>query len=74
MPTYSVPLTGYANIAVKVETEETDPEKIVELAQENVRASLCHQCRGSESNDSLELGDDWSPVVFDGKPEVYQLD
>lgn len=74
MPTYNVPLTGYADITVTVETDETDPEKIEELAQENINVSLCHQCRGSKSNDSLELGDEWNPVLVNGKPEVHRLD
>lgn len=61
MPKWTVPLTGWANLAVTVETDETDPEKIAELAAETASASLCHQCGGSR-NDSLEIGDDWNPV------------
>lgn len=67
---YVVPLSGFANIAVDVETDETDPEKIAELAIENASPSLCHQCSDGR-NDSLSLGDDWSPVRSgDGAPEV----
>lgn len=72
MAKYSVPLNSYANISVDVETDETDPEKIAELAQEKTRVSVCHQCAGS-SNNSLEIGDEWSPTLQDGKPEVYKV-
>ncbi|SOE25642.1 hypothetical protein [Streptomyces sp. OK228] len=61
MPKYTVPLTGWANIAVTVETDETDPEKIAELATEAASPSLCHQC-GDSRNDSLEIGDEWDAV------------
>ncbi|MFE9391694.1 hypothetical protein [Streptomyces sp. NPDC006784] len=70
MPKYTVPLTGYANIAVTVETDETDPEAIAELAQEQVYVSLCHQC-GGHTNSSLEVGDEWEAVRREhGTPEV----
>lgn len=71
MTKYSVPLAGFASIAVTVETDETDPEVIVELAREEAGVSLCHQCAG-HTNNSLDIGDDWEPVRNkDGKPEVY---
>lgn len=69
MPKYIVPLTGVASIAVDVETDETDPTEIIKLAQEQVSASLCHQCVGK---DSLSLGDEWDPVMWDGKPEINE--
>lgn len=69
MAKYSVPLTGYANICVTVETEETDPEKIAELAMEAAEPMLCHQCSDSR-NQSLELGDGWEPGSQ--PPEVYR--
>jgi hypothetical protein len=71
MPKYTVPLTSWANIAVTVETDETDPEKIAELAIEQASPYLCHQCSG-ERNDSLEIGDDWEPVRHgaDGPPSM----
>jgi hypothetical protein len=74
MKRYNVPLLGVANLCVTVETEETDPAKIAELAQEQVNASLCHQC-GGEGNDSLTLGDEWEVSVDTqtGKPEVYEV-
>lgn len=73
MAKYNVPLTGWANITVTVETDETDPEKIVEIAQQEASASLCHHC-ASQTNNSLDLGDDWEPTRDDatGKPEVYE--
>jgi hypothetical protein len=75
MAKYTVPLTGWANIAVTVETDETDPEEIAELAQMEAGASLCHHCSDSR-NDSLEIGDEWEPVISDetGKPEITKED
>lgn len=73
MPKYSVPMTSWASITVEVETDETDPQKIAELAQEEASISLCHQCADSRNN-SLDIGDEWEPVLVDGKPEVYQLE
>jgi len=72
MARYNVPLTGWANITVTVETDETDPEKIVQLALDEAGVSLCHQC-GSHTNHSLDIGDDWEAVRDreTGKPEVY---
>ena len=72
---YNVPLTTWANITVTVETDETDPEKIAELAMGQAGVSLCHQCGGSR-NDGLEVGDDWdvSRMTPDSPPEVYRLD
>lgn len=71
MATYHVPLTTWADATVTVETDETDPEKIVDLAMEQVSVSLCHHCSG---NDGLTLGDTWEPVQNDGKPEVYKVE
>ncbi|WP_330479876.1 hypothetical protein OG301_39385 (plasmid) [Streptomyces platensis] len=71
MPKYNVPLTSWANISVTVETDETDPEKIAELAQEQAGVSLCHQCAGKHG---LDIGDEWS-LVRDGEvPEVYKVE
>lgn len=73
MAKYNVPLTGWANITVTVETDETDPEKIAKLALEEAGVSLCHHC-ASESNNSLDVGDEWQPNRFEGdKPEVYKV-
>ena len=71
MPKYSVPLTTWANITVTVETDETDPLKIAELALEEASVSLCHSC-GGDRNHGLEVGDAWEPTLTDGKPEVYE--
>lgn len=75
MPKYNVPLTSHASITVEVETDENDPRKIAELAQESEwgGASLCHQCAGS-GNNGLDLGDEWEPYLVDGVPEVYRTD
>lgn len=69
MAKYSVPLTSWANTAITVETDETDLDAIVEIAQTEVYRSLCHQCASH-----VDLGDDWSPVIVDGKPEIYEED
>jgi hypothetical protein len=73
MATYNVPLTGWANITVTVETDETDPEKIVELAQYEAGVSLCHHC-ASSTNNSLDIGDEWTPSrdVKTGAPDIYK--
>lgn len=73
MARYNVPLTTWANATVTVETDETDPEKIAQLAQEQVAVSLCHQCADSR-NDGLDIGDEWSAVLTEGKPEICQVD
>lgn len=69
MARYRVPFTGYASTTVDVETTETDPDKIVRLAEEQVYFTLCHQCAGHG-----EVGDEWTPVEYDGAYEVYELD
>jgi hypothetical protein len=72
MPKYTVPMSGWASISVTVTTDETDPEKIVELAEMHGGASLCHQCAG-HTNNSLDIGDEWEPHRDDeGKPEIYE--
>lgn len=70
MATYMVPLTTWANATATVETDETDPEKIAELAMEQHAVSLCHQCAG---RDGLEIGDIWDPIMDGGKPEVHKI-
>lgn len=70
MAKYAVPLQTHASTVVYVETEFTDPDEIARLAEESVNIrNLCHQCASD-----VDLGDEWSAVVFDGKPEVYKED
>ena len=70
MARYAVPLQTYASTVVYVETDETDPNKIASLAEEQVEVgSLCHQCASD-----VDLGDVWEVVEYDGKPEVYKED
>lgn len=69
MAKYRVPFNGYASTTVDVETDETDPAKIVDLAQEDTYVSLCHQCASS-----VDVGDEWEPVTHEGKLEVYKLE
>lgn len=68
MTTYTVPLTTYVDTAVRVETDPSDPDVIVELALELVDiGSLCHQCG------DVELGDDWECVDTGDGPNVTRL-
>ena len=74
MAKYVVLLVGHANATVTVETDETDPERILEEAWENT-PSICAQCGGWGQIFSLELGDEWEPVEDeDGKPTIYKED
>lgn len=75
MPKYRVPLNGYASATVTVETDETDPEAIVNLALEEGVSSPCAQCSGWGQSWSLEIGDEWEPALKqDGTPEIYEED
>ncbi|MEU9259013.1 hypothetical protein AB0D68_11070 [Streptomyces sp. NPDC048212] len=69
MAKYTVPLWGYANTAVEVETDSTDLNEIAALAELQAHATLCHQCAHN-----VDLGDEWQPVMYEGKPEVYKED
>ncbi|AWN05254.1 hypothetical protein SEA_IBANTIK_30 [Streptomyces phage Ibantik] len=70
MARYAVPMQTYASIVVYVETDSTDPEEIVELAEYQLDVgSLCHQCASA-----VEVGDIWEPIKFDGKFEFYKED
>ncbi|OEV11332.1 hypothetical protein [Streptomyces nanshensis] len=71
---YVVPLTTAANIAVTVETDETDPEKIAELAIEQAEQAMPELCR--QCSDTVELGDDYRPVRMndDSVPTVTKLE
>ncbi|WP_217231396.1 hypothetical protein [Streptomyces anulatus] len=69
MTAYTVPLTTYADTAVRVESTLTDLVAIAELALEAVDiGSLCHQCASD-----VELGDDWECLAVDGQPNVTRL-
>jgi hypothetical protein len=72
-PRYTVPLTTWANCAVTVETDSTDPNVIARLAEEQAEPSLCHQCADT-ANDSLEIGDEWTAVESEGVSEIHRLD
>lgn len=73
MPKYRVPLSGYASATVTVETDETDPERILEEALQEGVPSICAQCSGWGRSHSLEVGDEWEPVEDEnGTPIVYE--
>lgn len=70
MAKYMVPLTTWANTVVTVETDETDPNEIARLAEEQVDVgSLCHRCA-----DDVDLGDVWEATEFKGEVQVYKED
>lgn len=76
MAKYTVPLTSWANATVTVETDETDPEKIVELAYDDT-PGICAQCGGWGRTFSLEIGDEWETVPRsddDPTPTIYRED
>jgi hypothetical protein len=74
MAKYTVLLVSHANATVTVETDETDPERILEAAWENT-PSICAQCGGWGRKFSLELGDEWEPVEDEnGNPTIYKED
>ncbi|MFF8992598.1 hypothetical protein ACF09H_22210 [Streptomyces sp. NPDC014983] len=63
---YVATLTTHAGTAVDVETDQTDPAAIAELAMEELDiGSLCHQCASK-----VTLGDAWQPVLIDGVPTM----
>lgn len=73
MPRYVVPLTTYANCAVEVETDSEDPAEITRLAEEQVYVRLCNHC-SSSGNESLEVGDEWAAVEYDGEHQFTRID
>ena len=76
MAKYTVLLVTWANATVTVETDETDPERIAELAYENA-PDICAQCGGWGRDFSLEIGDEWDTVPRSGddpSPTIYRED
>lgn len=72
MAKYRVPVNGYASATIFVETDETDPEVIYELAMDEGVPGICAQCAGWGRKDSLEIGDEWEPVIENGEVVVYR--
>lgn len=63
MAKYRIPMTTYANTSIEVETDETDPEKIIQAAYEQAEfPTICAQCSGWGRDTELEIGDDWETV------------
>lgn len=77
MTKYRVPYNTWAGGTITVETDETDPEAIVELAYEQGAGTLCHQCAGGRYGaPTLEVGDEWEVSVhksgpLKGLPMIY---
>ncbi|MFF4933162.1 hypothetical protein ACFY2H_30380 [Streptomyces griseofuscus] len=68
MTAYTVPLTTYADTVVRVETDLTDLDAVVELALGLVDVgSLCNYCG------DIELGDEWECVTVGGEPNLTSL-
>lgn len=76
MAKYRVPLHTSASGTIDVETDETDPETIVEQALDEGIHGICAQCSGWGRDTSLEIGDEWEVVVNDetGLPDIYKLE
>lgn len=60
MAKYRVHFSSYADAAVTVETDATDPEQIAEEAWEEVPPMLCSNCSGWRQKVSLTLGEEWN--------------
>ncbi|MEO3976987.1 hypothetical protein [Streptomyces sp. CAU 1734] len=64
--TYVATLTTHAGAAVDIETNQTLPAAIAELAMDKLNiGSLCDQCASN-----VTLGDTWRPVLIDGVPTM----
>lgn len=78
MARYRIPMTTHADASIEIETDETDPEKIIEAAYEQADfPTLCAQCSGWGRDESLELGDVWEPVPKsheDPSPIIEKID
>lgn len=75
MAKYTIPLSGYASATLTIETDETDPENILEEALSAGVPGICAQCSGWGRPYSIDLGDEWEPVLrSDGSPEIYAED
>lgn len=80
MTKYRVPFNTWAGGSITVDTDETDPEKILEEAYTEGIPSVCAQCSGWGRDFSLEIGDEWEenrdkegrPVIYvEGQDEPY---
>lgn len=75
MTVYQVSFETWAGGHIQVETDETDPERIVEAAYEEGIPGLCAGCSGWGRDHSLELGDEWEVVKReDGTPYIRTAD
>lgn len=75
MPKYRVSLETWAGGTIDVETDATDPEDILEEALAEGMPGICAQCSGWGRDHSLEIGDEWEPVLkTDGTPTIYTED
>ncbi|MFJ6636608.1 hypothetical protein ACIQMR_35370 [Streptomyces sp. NPDC091376] len=73
MAKYTIPLNGYASATLTIETDETDPELILEEALNQGVPGICAQCSGWGRPFSIELGDEWEETRKpDGTPEIYE--
>lgn len=71
---YTINLSAWASTAVDFETEETDPERILEAFWDSCpdMPTLCHQCSGGHRySQNLNLADSWEIDRFDGKLSIH---
>lgn len=69
---YEVSYVTSASGHITVDTDETDPELIIEAAYEEGIPSICTQCSGWGRDYSLEIGDEWDPHEDDKGPVIYK--
>ncbi|MFF5973668.1 hypothetical protein ACFY7C_19285 [Streptomyces sp. NPDC012769] len=71
---YQVSFETSAGGHITVETDETDPERILEAAYEEGIPSVCAQCSGWGRDYSLEIGDEWDPIEDEQGLVIYTED
>lgn len=74
MPKYRVTFTGSASATVDVETDETDPEVIAELAYQEDFPTVCAQCSGWGRSYSLEIPDEWEVFTEKNVPVITKVE
>ena len=84
MPKYRLTFTNIASASIDIDTDETDPEAIVEAAYDNADfPTLCAHCAGWGSGYELALGDEWQVINnnhddpefgLKGTPMIYTIE
>ena len=71
---YRISFVTSASGSITVETDETDPERIVEEAYAEGIPGICAQCSGWGRDHELEVGDEWDVDEDDKGPVIYTDD